>query len=48
MEKSLELVFDELGQVRSCLALDLDEKGLDVFLNHLVEGGLLRAAALVE
>jgi hypothetical protein len=48
LEKGLELVFDELGQACSCLELDLGKKGLDVFLDHLVQRGLLRAPALVE
>ena len=48
LEKCVELVFDELGQARTCLALDLGKKGLDVLLDHLVERGVLRAPALVE
>ncbi len=48
LQKGLEFVFDKLGQARSCLELDLGKKGLDVFLDHLVQRGLLRVPALVE
>jgi hypothetical protein len=48
LQKRVDLVFNKLGQARSCLELDLGKKGLDVFLDHLVQGGLLRAPALVE
>ena len=43
----LELVLDELRQVRACLRLDLGEEGLELFLHHPVERGVLRPVPLV-
>jgi hypothetical protein len=36
-QEGIELVFDEIGQTRPGLSLDLREKGLDVFLYQLVQ-----------
>ena len=47
LQKGLELVFNKLGQAGSGLELDLGNKGLDVFLDYLVQRGLLRAPALL-
>ena len=37
IEKSIELVFDKIGQTRSGLRLDLGEECLEVFLYQLIE-----------
>ena len=47
LQKGHKLVFNKLGQAGSCLELDLGEKGLDVFLDHLIQRGLLWAPAFV-
>jgi hypothetical protein len=40
LQKSLELVFDKLGQARAGLLFDLSQEGLDVFLDELDQRGL--------
>ncbi len=47
LEKGIEFRFDKLGQARPGLKLDLGQKGLEMFLDHLVEDGFFGAPPLV-
>ncbi len=47
LQKPFELVFHKLGQACSGLQLDLGKKGLDVFLDHLIQRGLVGASVFV-
>ncbi len=47
LEKGIEFVFDEIGQARSSLKLDLGQEGLEVFLNQLIEDGVFGTPAFV-
>jgi hypothetical protein len=46
-EKSIKLLFDEIGQARPSLKLDLGQEGLEMFLYQPVEGGLFGTPPLV-
>jgi len=40
LKKGIEFLSDEIGQARPALKLDLGQKGLEVVLYQLVEGGV--------
>jgi hypothetical protein len=46
-EKGFEFGFDEFGQARPGLGLDLGEEGLDMFLYQLIEDGFFRPPPLI-
>ena len=46
-QKGIEFRFDKLGQARPGLKLDLGQKGLEMFLDHLVEDGVFGTPPLV-
>ena len=46
-EIGLELVFDKLRQARTGFRFDLGEEGLELFLDHLIQGCFFRAPPFV-
>jgi hypothetical protein len=47
LEKSVELVFDELGQRRAGLRLDLGQEGVAVLLDELIQRRVFGAPRFV-
>jgi 2-hydroxychromene-2-carboxylate isomerase len=47
LEKSVELVFDELGQRRAGLRLDLGREGVEVLLDKLIQRRVFGAPTFV-
>ena len=46
-QEGVELVLDELRQVRACFGFSLGDEGRSLLLHQTIQRGLLRAVALV-